>query len=334
MPTDPRTWAWDCRGLTPAQRLTLFALSDQADVAAGTCQISLSALAEQTELSRRGVIKALDELDGRFIDRERGGPGRRTCYRLRWENAVARWSAQPINPASGDALDEGLSFSPGSNSVASRQDALQVPPLTASDRLGPQSPTSPVSITPNHSAAAFEVMAVELPTPVQAETPTALNLKLTVGASRTCSESEEPPALTQGHGILPNAISSLQDQDASVLSETTPPPRQTAQPIPHDWTPTARVYAWAEKQGLTKDWVEAQVDEFVLYWTDTGERRKSWDATFINRLTWLNLHQYQASPSRLHPDERIQHTGLADKDYARDATPLEDIPWMRPTAVG
>lgn len=121
-----------------------------------------------------------------------------------------------------------------------------------------------------------------------------------------------------------------------MLLEQTPRTRasQTAQPIPDDWMPSARVYIWAEKQGLTKDWVDAQVDEFVIYWTDAGERRKSWDASFINRLTWLNFNSHQSSHSRSRTDERIQHTGLADKDYASDATPLEDIPWMRTAAVG
>jgi hypothetical protein len=93
--------------------------------------------------------------------------------------------------------------------------------------------------------------------------------------------------------------------------------------------PSARVYVWAEKQGLTKDWVDAQVDEFVIYWTDAGERRKSWDASFINRLTWLNLNPHQSTHSRSRTDETIQHTRLADKDYASGATPPEQIPWLR-----
>ncbi|MGB5734533.1 MAG: hypothetical protein WBM40_08835, partial [Thiohalocapsa sp.] len=105
MTTDPRTWAWGCRDLTPAQRLTLFALSDQADPEQGTCRLSLSALAEQTELSRRGVIKALGELDGRFIDRERGGPGRRTRYRLRWEDDISVLPVQDINSSTGVVLN-------------------------------------------------------------------------------------------------------------------------------------------------------------------------------------------------------------------------------------
>jgi hypothetical protein len=126
-----------------------------------------------------------------------------------------------------------------------------------------------------------------------------------------------------------------QDNEKPLVLLATPRPRAStpAQPIPGDWQPSARAYAWADKQGLTKDWVTAQIDEFVIYWSDAGERRKSWEATFINRLKWLNDHR-PTHNSRSLDDAPIAHTGLAEKDYARDATPLEDIPWLRDYAVG
>ncbi len=98
-------------------------------------------------------------------------------------------------------------------------------------------------------------------------------------------------------------------------------------PIPPDWRPGDRVFAWAAKQGMTRQWVEAQIDEFVVYWSDTGERRKSWEATFINRLRTLQANEPKGQD---HEPERR----LADKDYASGATPLDQIPWIRPVAVG
>jgi len=77
-----RDWAWRCRGLTPAERLVLLALAELADDHGGQCFPSLGQLARTTELSRRGVTKALAGLDGRLVDRERGGPRRSTGYRL------------------------------------------------------------------------------------------------------------------------------------------------------------------------------------------------------------------------------------------------------------
>jgi len=55
--------------------------------------------------------------------------------------------------------------------------------------------------------------------------------------------------------------------------------RARAAPIAPAWTPGETVYAWAHKRGLERAWVQAQVDEFVIYWRDCGESRKSWDAT-------------------------------------------------------
>jgi hypothetical protein len=72
-----------------------------------------------------------------------------------------------------------------------------------------------------------------------------------------------------------------------VATTTRTPPKRTddderkATPIPPDWRPGERVFDWAAKRGMTRTWVEAQTEEFLLYWTDTGEARKSWDATFI-----------------------------------------------------
>ncbi len=100
-----------------------------------------------------------------------------------------------------------------------------------------------------------------------------------------------------------------------------------ATPIPLHWQPSERVFDWAAKHALTRTWVEAQVDEFVVYWSDTGERRKSWDATFIKRLQIL---QAKAAKGQDHeqPERR-----LADKDYSEGATPLDQIPWLQSTAV-
>jgi hypothetical protein len=77
-----RDWAWGCRGLTLAERVVLLALAELADDDGGQCFPSLGQLERMTELSRRGVTKALTGLDGRLIERERGGPRRSTRYRL------------------------------------------------------------------------------------------------------------------------------------------------------------------------------------------------------------------------------------------------------------
>ena len=99
-----------------------------------------------------------------------------------------------------------------------------------------------------------------------------------------------------------------------------------ATPIPPHWRPGERVFDWAAKHALTRTWAEAQIDEFVVYWSDTGERRKSWDATFIKRLQMLQANAAKGQ------DHESEHR-LADKDYSEGATPLDQIPWLQSTAV-
>ena len=102
--------------------------------------------------------------------------------------------------------------------------------------------------------------------------------------------------------------------------------RRRATHIPRDWRPGERVFDWAAKRGMTRTWVEAQIEEFLVYWGDTGERRKSWDATFINRLQVLQANQ--PNDQAHEPEPR-----LADKDYRIGATPLDQIPWLNPAAL-
>jgi hypothetical protein len=114
--------------------------------------------------------------------------------------------------------------------------------------------------------------------------------------------------------------------DAAPTKKTSPDGQRKATPIPPDWKPGERVLEWAAKRGMTRTWVEAQIEEFVVYWTDTGERRKSWDATFINRLQALQTNQPKDQAHE--PEPR-----LADKDYLTGATPLDQIPWLDPAAL-
>jgi hypothetical protein len=113
--------------------------------------------------------------------------------------------------------------------------------------------------------------------------------------------------------------------DTALPGKSTAKDSRKATPIPPDWRPGERVFEWAAKRGMTSTWVEAQIEEFLVYWSDTGERRKSWDATFINRLQALQASQPRDQSHE--PEPR-----LADKDYLTGATPLDQIPWLDPAA--
>ena len=259
-----RDWAWSRRGLTPAQRLVLLALAERADEQGESCFPSLGQLERMTELSRRGITKALSGLDGRLIERDRGGPRRSTSYRL----------------------------------------LLAVP--TEDER-------SSEDVEPSSLPVGGEQRSLENSVPAGREQG---------------SQGREHISPSVGNRVPPNRHKNRHrtEYEPSLCGDAAPHPanppggnRWKSSRIQPDWRPSERVFDWAAKQGMTRDWVEAQLDEFLVYWTDTGECRKSWDATFINRLQALRANQPKGQADE--PEPR-----LADKDYLTGATPLDQIP--------
>lgn len=587
MTTGNRTFVWKADRVTPAQRILLFALQEHRDTGTGVAEVSLSALQEMTSLSRRGIVKALSELDGRYIERISGGPRSRNQYRILDDGAVGdaqpvaindnapqafnptslpplstQWPAaahgpfasQPIggqteafsvNPSVTQALGNGRaaplspagaeSFSaqpidrqtevtPSGHSVGypitpDSLSALLTQPvvwqhvkhlaetiLALQPSMAGESSATPTMPEPHGespiqrqaesvSAAQSESLDVNLANPVGMSTsasepvagsPSTRSQTDSVSLAPSASKPESPsspreqstsasaPVIAKPPGQPAESISSAQsakqtmhpvnastpsvsspasgrtattmNTDTSVSEPTThnttqrqpepafvgqavsatanpgegvpltaslshppasispPPPsgqspvspssqRQPppgaalssaiaaasrAQPInsatsrsgpkappnqpaiarpggsqrppspaksesnhaanngsaprfiPPDWQPGERVYAWATKHGLSRDWVEDQVDEFITFWTDAGIRRRSWDATFIHRMEYLLTRPIPKKQEKTHV---ISHTGLADKDYDKGATPFDQIPWLNDTDV-
>ncbi|MEA3644252.1 MAG: DnaT-like ssDNA-binding domain-containing protein, partial [Lamprobacter sp.] len=262
------------------------------------CHCSLNALAKQVALTPRGLSKALAGLDGRYLQRHRPGRGSPTQYRLLCPaldapapttddraplEAVVESDPRPRPPQ--------MSHARGS---APMDSAHQGPPPPPVDNTRP---SAPAIIRPSKAQHLTLVRQGD-------------------GVAATHSSVALPPT------PVTSSSQSSAPSDPDLLASPTPQQRTRAAPIPATWTPTESVYAWAHKRGLTRDWVQAQIDEFVIYWRDCGESRKSWDATFINRLQLLQSRMTQG-PTHETPQR------LADKDYAAGATPLDQIDWLR-----
>ncbi len=54
--------------------------------------------------------------------------------------------------------------------------------------------------------------------------------------------------------------------------------------IPDKFKPTAQSYNNLRKHGAIPDFVDDQLDAFVTYWQETGEKKKSWQMTLQ---TWM-----------------------------------------------
>ena len=75
MSLDATRWAWQARGIRPAQKLILLSLADRSDEH-HTCYPSIARLSSDTGLDRKTILKALSEMESAgliSINRERGG---------------------------------------------------------------------------------------------------------------------------------------------------------------------------------------------------------------------------------------------------------------------
>ena len=333
-----RDWAWTL-SVTPVQKLVITALAERADDE-GRCFPSLAHLTRMTGLARSTVVVALQELEAaRRIVRVRGGGRKSTWYRLFISEPDAM-SRQPRAACADQELStEGHfeDFTPGPPSGAGEKPVVRDADPSSPGR-GPQqsgSRTAPVpqpdssSPTGGRQQSDRRTSAVREPDPrspsdglvrelvVRQTDPSGPGAGPQQSGRRTAVVRQTDPNRQYNHHLT------VSESTADVVDarrrdhQARDAPKAT--PIPADWRPSERVLAWAAKQGMARDWVEAQIDEFVVYWTDTGEARKSWDATFINRLQALRANQPKEQADE--PEPR-----LADKDYLTGATPLDQIP--------
>jgi DNA-binding transcriptional ArsR family regulator len=314
-----RDWAWNCQGLTPGQRLVLLALAEHADDA-GRCWPSLSRLAERTEVDRRTVTRSLAALETRGLLQRERIERRSTVYTLAvgrsdsnaelQDRASAGHATQPSESQT-QPLDRGTT--PLVNGIENAPDD-RPPEMSGPKPRGKRPPDRGVRPPREGAETPSNV------TPLGASCPKSNGFRPLAGGVR-------PPDL--GAPRPPNRHKNRQEtvkEPTSTARERPTIALKPARPIPPDWQPGERVFAWAAKQGISPESVNAQIDEFVVYWSDAGERRKSWEATFIHRLQALQARQTQRQDHAPKPR-------LADKDYARGATPLEKIPWLRSADV-
>ncbi|MBK1620441.1 hypothetical protein CKO42_18760 [Lamprobacter modestohalophilus] len=285
-----RAWAWHCPGITSTQRLVLLALCEQLH-RGHPCQCSVHELATLAAVTPRGLTKALSGLDGGYLQRERHGRGYPTRYRL-------------LCPA----LDVPTTDDRVPIEAAVEADPLPRPPqVSHADQPAPKDSARQSPPPAEHKRA---------PAPIATSPSKAQHLTLVRQGDGAGARARATPAPVTNGPVAP--APSPVDPPASPTHQQ----RARSAPIPPTWTPSESVYTWAQKRGLTRDWVQAQIDEFVIYWRDCGESRKSWDATFINRLQLLQSRMTKGSTH-----ETPQR--LAVKDYAAGATPLDQIEWLR-----
>jgi len=59
-------------------------------------------------------------------------------------------------------------------------------------------------------------------------------------------------------------------------------------PICKNFKPSKRDYELLAEKGIAKPFVDSEINDFIQYWLETGEKKKSWNATFRTRVRTQN----------------------------------------------
>ncbi len=54
--------------------------------------------------------------------------------------------------------------------------------------------------------------------------------------------------------------------------------------ISQHWRPNDAILKWCADLDLPNDWIEEEINSFIIYWGERGTKRPGWNATFQNRL--------------------------------------------------
>jgi hypothetical protein len=96
-----------------------------------------------------------------------------------------------------------------------------------------------------------------------------------------------------------------------------------AAPIAGDWHPSARCLELIDEAGIDRTFANMQIREFVFYWQEQGEKRKAWDATFLNRVKDQWERAQKKTPINGQHLSGLNST-IAGQSYAQHSDPIQD----------
>lgn len=65
--------------------------------------------------------------------------------------------------------------------------------------------------------------------------------------------------------------------------------------IPLDFYPEDQDFQLLRQKGITMQFIKSQIEEFIMYWDETGTARNDWRAAFRNRVADQWLKQYEGN---------------------------------------
>ncbi len=98
------------------------------------------------------------------------------------------------------------------------------------------------------------------------------------------------------------------------------------QRVSPDFKPEHQIYILAAKRGISVSFIDAEIDDFIYYWTKQKARRKDWQGTFWNRIKalWSYEAEKRKKTTRTNPQANIEWQGEKVK-LAKSRPTLRDL---------
>jgi hypothetical protein len=101
-------------------------------------------------------------------------------------------------------------------------------------------------------------------------------------------------------------------EEAPSLADDKKATPKKSHPIPTDWVPSEKTIQWAIDQGATREFVLGKlVPEFIAYFAETGDKKKTWNVTFMrNPVVKNSIGRFRASGGKNEASRQYGRNGL------------------------
>jgi hypothetical protein len=97
-------------------------------------------------------------------------------------------------------------------------------------------------------------------------------------------------------------------------------------PITQDWLPNDDFYDVLSLTGITKEFADSSVSEFILYWKETGQSHNSWNSKFLQHVKYQSQREQKLSGTQNQGelDKRIQASWKTE--HTRETENTKNVP--------
>jgi hypothetical protein len=131
-----------------------------------------------------------------------------------------------------------------------------------------------------------------------------------------------PTAQDQGQVLqaLPIYTSNPPPNQPVISHNTSPQYTTGSSTIAPHWQPDSEIMARIAQSSIPEDFIREQIPEFVTFWRESGEKRRSWGSTFMKTVTrnWAKRRSQDAWENNQKETETVMDSGWTPSQDAVD----------------